>query len=143
MKKYYLVFLFFLIVAVILFFSCNNIPKRQRGENVVKKSQAKKYKVYSKDSLLMLDLILKEDSLKGNQCFSTAGGEKTDCCLDEISINTKLDTTNGKYEGTMRSCYVDTILSIEMKINKDTLILFFLNDDHQFLPKENVLFKSR
>lgn len=88
-----------------------------------------------KDSIFILsmDLVQAADSIYGKHCFTAYSGSKIDCCLEEMSIFLKRQE-DGKYLGTMKSCYDDATIGLSMIFKNDSLF-FTIIDYHVFLPK--------
>jgi len=83
----------------------------------------------------ILNIVVSSDSLKGEHCFVSSNGNRIDCCLEETSLFLS-KTSENSYKGILKSCYRDTIHSIEINTIDKELKLIFINDDHEFLERE-------
>ena len=80
-----------------------------------------KYK--SKNGQLTIDLTHKGDSIIATHCFVLNQGNTIECCLDDISINTKQNISDDSFNGYFHSCYDEDDHPIKLSFNKDTLFL--------------------
>ena len=129
-KKYFIT----AILAITLFLSCNHKVYSIKNDE----KEYKKY--YSKDSLSVLELKEINDSLIGQQCFTTFDGKKTDCCLNSQSLLLKKTSIN-TFSGKMKSCYDENFHEIEIEFHEDKLVFIISKDDHDFLSKESIFYK--
>jgi hypothetical protein len=96
-------------------------------------------KYTSRNDSLSMKFDKVNDHLEGIHCFSIEEGTKRDCCSNG-SINVR-KTTDGKYEGTLHSCYDNNDHKISIEVADTNLILKFVNSDYGLI-RERIVFKK-
>ena len=129
------------IILILSFLvSCSAVSNEKQVNTLDDKALTNKY--YSLDSLLVVDIAFKSDSLIGIHCFTSVDGNRIDCCIEKQSLFLKRKS-NDIYVGYMISCYDEKSYPITIEAVKEKMRFLIVNDDHEFMTYETVLFEAK